>query len=218
MKKKTRKPSYKNYLKILKEKYFLKPEGDNLDIVLKMVETTIKDLVNRQGEGPMYSVHKKIPKISKVITQSSVPARMMANPLEVLGGMSSMVQGCVKANNPYMVKNLIPNASLVSLVTDLAVSIYMPNAVSGEDSGQVLLAEIACASAISKLAGMDPQKSAGVFTFGGTGTEIYALKIGLMKAFPKHGTKGLGNKNMVVIGSLPAHYAHETGCNWLGIG
>jgi glutamate/tyrosine decarboxylase-like PLP-dependent enzyme len=216
-KKSFNKPSHEVALETLKERFFLKPEGENLNIVLKMVKTAIENLIAYQGKGPMYAVHKGIPKITTVAAQSKVPAKMMKNPVKILANLPFMVQGCVRANNPFMVKNLIPNASLVSLAADLAVSIYMPNAVTGEDAGQVLDAEIACAGAISRLAGMDPNKSAGVFTFGGTGTEMYAIKMGLMKAFPGHGRKGIRG-NVVVVGSLPAHYAHETGCNWLGIG
>lgn len=204
-------------LNILRGKFFLKPDGGNLDLVLKMVKTAVGDLIAHQGKGPVYPVHKGIPRISEIATRSRVPKKIMENPIEILDDLSSMVQGSVKTGNPFMVKNLIPNPSLLSLVSHLAVAIYMPNAVSGEDAGQVLLAEIACAGAISRLAGMNPRKSAGVFTFGGTGTELYAIKMGLMKAFPDHGIKGIKN-NAVVIGSLPAHYCHETDCNWLGIG
>jgi Glutamate decarboxylase and related PLP-dependent proteins len=116
-----------------------------------------------------------------------------------------------------MVKNVTPAPAFIHLATNLAVSLYMSNGVSGEYSGEILNAEIACAGAISKLAGLDPEKSAGVFTFGGTGTNLYALKIGLCKALPEHRAEGPNGK-AVIIGSRSAHYCNQIGANWLGIG
>jgi L-2,4-diaminobutyrate decarboxylase len=74
----------------------------------------------------------------------------------------------------------------------------MANAVTGEDAGEALKSELACAASIAWLAGMDPQQASGVFTFGGTGTNLYALKIGLTKASPDHLIDGLNSNNLWV--------------------
>ena len=207
----------KKTLDNLRDKYFLKPDGSNFNIVVQSVELALLSLIKKQGKGPTYPISKSIPLINEVVTNSRIPLKMNKTPSSVLKNLSSMVQGSIKAGNPFMVKNLIPVPSIPALASYLAVSTYMPNGVSGEDSGQILLAEIACASALSKLAGIDASKSAGVFTFGGTGTNLYAMKIGLSKIFPNHGLEGLKG-NAVVIESAPAHYSHKTGANWLGIG
>jgi L-2,4-diaminobutyrate decarboxylase len=86
------------------------------------------------------------------------------------------MQRSIKANSPYMVKNIIPQPSFVYLAAYLSSSLYMANAVTGEDAGEALKSELACAASIARLAGMDPQQASGVFTFGGTGTNLYALK------------------------------------------
>jgi len=201
----------------LRDKYFLKPDGSNLSVVIQSVQLALQSLIKKQGKGPIYPISKGIPRISEVVTNSKIPLKMNKTPSSVLKNLSSMVQGSIKAGNPLMVKNLIPVPSIPALASYLAVSTYMPNGVSGEDSGQILLAEIACTSALSKLAGIDANNSAGVFTFGGTATNLYAMKIGLSKVFPNHGLEGLKG-NVVVIESAPAHYSHKTGANWLGIG
>lgn len=94
----------------------------------------------------------------------------------------------------------------------------MGNAVTGEDAGEALKSELACAAAFAKLAGMDPYQASGVFTFGGTGTNFYALKIGLAKAAPDHLLDGLTSNNFVVVGNQASHYSQQTAANWLGIG
>lgn len=207
----------KKVLDILNNNFFLRPDGFNVEEITRMVEIATKSLIINQGTGPIYPIKEGIPAISKVITDSVIPLSISNDPSAILTKLPSMVQGAVKTGNPYMVKNLIPLPSIPALATYLAVSLYMPNGVSGEDSGQVLLAEIACASALSKLAGINPNKSAGVFTFGGTGTNMYAMKMGLSKILPNHGLEGLKD-SVVVIESAPAHYSHKTGANWLGIG
>ncbi len=182
-----------------------------------LLRSALTTLVKLQGNSPIYPDNVGIPKISNIITKSVIPNKLTVNPEEELQDLPSLVQRTVKSGHPYMVKNLIPTVSLPALASYFAVSTFMGNGVTGEDSGQVLLAEIACVSAISKLAGIDPKKSAGVFTFGGTGTNMYGIKMGLAKAFPNHSLEGLRN-NAVIIEAYPSHYSHKTAADWLGIG
>jgi glutamate/tyrosine decarboxylase-like PLP-dependent enzyme len=67
------------------------------------------------------------------------------------------------------------------------------------------------------LVGYDPAQAAGVFTFGGTGTLLYGAKIGLEKAVPGAGRRGLTSPAVLVC-SDRAHYACLTVANWLGLG
>jgi L-2,4-diaminobutyrate decarboxylase len=128
------------------------------------------------------------------------------------------MQRSIKANSPYMVKNIIPQPSFVYLAAYLSSSLYMANAVTGEDAGEALKSELACAASIARLAGMDPQQASGVFTFGGTGTNLYALKIGLTKASPDYLIDGLNSNNLFVVGNKASHYSQQTAASWLGIG
>jgi len=48
---------------------------------------------------------------------------------------------------------------------------------------------------------MDPQKASGVFTFSGTGTNFYAVKLGLTKVYPDHMLNGLRSNDVVVVGN-----------------
>lgn len=205
-------------LDVLKNNFFVRPDGKNMKIASKMVKEAVSNLIRNQGSSATYPETSGIPNLTNVISESIIPLQMNQKPSDLLKNLNHMIQGSVKAGNPYMVKNLIPIPSIPALASYLAVSLYMPNGVTGEDAGQVLLAEIACAAALSKLAGYDPGKSAGVFTFGGTGTNLYAMKIALSKVLPEHGLEGINNNNIVVIESAPAHYSHKTGANWLGIG
>lgn len=203
-------------LEILRDKYFFSPDG-NPGSALDLVSVAVNAVVSAQGEMPTYPISVGIPSISEILEKAEVPEFMVTDPVGYLKELPLVMQGAVKSGHPFMVKNIIPTASLPALAAYLAVSPYMANGVSGEDSAQILSAELACAAAISKLAGIDHTKSAGVFTFGGTGTNLYAMKIGLSKALPEHGKRGI-YEDVVVIESAPSHYSHRTAVDWLGIG
>ena len=46
----------------------------------------------------------------------------------------------------------------------------------------------------AELIGYDPAQAGGVFTFGGTGTMLYGVKIGLEKACPARGATACGRR------------------------
>ena len=113
--------------------------------------------------------------------------------------------------------NVIPPPTIASVIGGLLPSIYNPNLVSEESSRQVAVAEVEVASMTADLIGYDPVRSAGLFTFGGTGTLLYGLKIGLEKACPDTAIHGVSDR-AVIFCSERAHYACLSVANWLGIG
>lgn len=113
--------------------------------------------------------------------------------------------------------NVVPSPTIPSIIGGLLPSIYNPNLVSEESSRQVLLAEVEALAMTATLMGYDAEASDGVFTFGGTGTMLYAAKIGLEKAVPGVRRQGLKTPATIVC-SERAHYACLTVANWLGLG
>ena len=113
--------------------------------------------------------------------------------------------------------NVVPTPTIPSIIAGTLPFIYNPNLVSDESSRRVAVAEVEAASMVAALVGYDPQQSGGVFTFGGTGTLLYGVKVGLEKACP--GTVHTGIREpAVVLCSERAHYACRTVANWLGLG
>ena len=69
----------------------------------------------------------------------------------------------------------------------------------------------------SQLVGYNPEQASGVFTFGGTATTLYGVKLGLEKACP--GTIHTGTpEDVVVFVSDTGHYCAANIVGWLGIG
>ncbi|WP_291984030.1 pyridoxal-dependent decarboxylase [Luteitalea sp.] len=113
--------------------------------------------------------------------------------------------------------NVVPSPTIPSIIGGLLPSIYNPNLVSEESSRQVSLAEVEAIAMTAALVGYDPATSDGVFTFGGTGTTLYAAKIGLEKAVRDVRQRGIREPPVIVCSDC-AHYACRTVANWLGLG
>src|SRR5262245_6578013 len=113
--------------------------------------------------------------------------------------------------------NVVPYPSIPSVIGGLLPSIYNPNLVSEESSKQVAAAEVEVSAMTADLVGYDAERSAGLFTFGGTGTLLYGVKLGIEKACPGTRQQGLSERP-VILCSERAHYACLSVANWLGIG
>ena len=204
-----------NNIDEFRRKFFIDYQKNEYDELIRLLKIGLEDVLNNSGNGPTYPTkHKK--SLSQIIKETKIPINTV-NPEEILKKIHTYFEGCQKAGHNKMYKNVLPEANMVGLITTLLGNLYMPNGVTGEDAGDVLNAELECSSAISQMAGYNPEESAGIFTFGGTGTNLYAIKLGLLKCIPNH-TKTGNIQNTVVIGSLAAHYCHEVACSWLGIG
>jgi len=146
----------------------------------------------------------------RVADEPSTLEAVTADLVRYLGGM--FIWG-----HPRAQINVVPSPTIPSIIGGLLPSIYNPNLVSEETSRLVSLAEVEALAMTAALVGFDPATADGAFTFGGTGTMLYAGKIGLEKAVPGHRRTGLRTPAVLVC-SERAHYAAVTVANWLGIG
>jgi glutamate/tyrosine decarboxylase-like PLP-dependent enzyme len=147
-------------------------------------------------------------------------ARIGEDPLpleQVTDRLVEYLAGLFIWGHPRTQINIDPVSAIPSIVGELLSSIYNPNLVSDESSKRVSIAEIEAASLAAALVGYDPEHSGGVFTFGGTATTLYGVKIGLEKALPGTMHAGLRGPAYVVC-SEQAHYAAATVAGWLGLG
>ena len=136
---------------------------------------------------------------------------------EVVGELVQYLSGMFIWGHPRAQINVVASPTIASLIGGLLPSIYNPNLVSEETSRRVSLAEVEAVAMTAALVGYDPSAADGVFTFGGTGTLLYGVKIGLEKAIPHVRRQGL-RAPAVLVCSDRAHYANLTVANWLGMG
>jgi glutamate/tyrosine decarboxylase-like PLP-dependent enzyme len=136
---------------------------------------------------------------------------------EVIPELVDHLKGMFIWGHPRSQVNVVPPPSIPSIIGVLLTAIYNPNLTSEETSRRVAVAEVEAASMTAALLGYDPQLSTGLFTFGGTGTNLYAAKIGLEKALPGTIEKGV-RERAVLIASGQSHYCRLSIAGWLGLG
>lgn len=194
---------------------FLRPDGGNADELVELIRCALDEALSHQGAGPVY------PRRGQEGGRSPVgDGRLPEGPVAsetVLGQLRWWLAGSVKVHHQMFAKNVVPPPSFVNLAALCAVSLFMPNGVTGEDAAATLSAELSCARALARLAGYDPDQAGGLFTFGGTATNLYAINVGMSKAQPDHAERGI-EPGIAVVGSWPAHYSQKSACAWLGIG
>lgn len=136
---------------------------------------------------------------------------------EVTTELVSYLRGMTLFGHPCTQQNVVGQPSIPSLIGVLLASLYNPNLAWDEYSRLVALAEIEASAITARLVGYDPDRAAGVFTFGGTGTALYGVKIGLEKACPGTMTEGV-REPAVLFASDAAHYCRYNLAGWLGLG
>jgi glutamate/tyrosine decarboxylase-like PLP-dependent enzyme len=136
---------------------------------------------------------------------------------EVIPQLVRCLEGMLIWGHPRSQVNVVAHPSIASIIGVVLPSMYNPNLCSDESGFGFSEAEARVASMVADLVGYDPQRGGGLFTFGGTGTLLYGLKIGLEKALPGSMRAGVRDA-AVVLASAQSHYACLNVAGWLGIG
>lgn len=119
---------------------------------------------------------------------------------------------------PGTMINVIPSVNVLSAAASGIAEFFNPNCAQDTYSGNLLLAELEVIKYMSDLIGWDWTESTGIFTFGGTGTNLYATKLALLNADPESAAKGAIRGNYFSITSKNGHPCHYQLCDWLGLG
>lgn len=141
----------------------------------------------------------------------------MSSVEDVTADLVSYLQGMSIFGHPRTQQNVIPPPTIPSVIGVLIASLYNPNITWDEYSRLVALAEVEVVGMTAQMIGYVPEKASGVFTFGGTGTTLYGVKIGLEKACPETIQNGT-SEDAVVFVSDAGHYCATNIVGWLGIG
>ncbi len=136
---------------------------------------------------------------------------------DVTADLVSYLRGMTLFGHPRTQQNVVPPPTIPSLIGVLLASLYNPNIAWDEYSRLVALAEVETVAMASQLIGYDPEQASGVFTFGGTATTLYGVKLGLEKACPGTIQNG-APEDAVVFVSDAGHYCAANIVGWLGIG
>ena len=117
-------------------------------------------------------------------------------------------------NLQYNVGAAVSRVSSALYSTSLDLNIFN---INDGLSGNTIIAEHAVIQILSDIAGIKHKKSCGFFTFGGTATNLYTIKLGIAKTFPQSRQNGIPRDIKIAI-TEDSHFSHMNALNWLGVG
>ena len=135
----------------------------------------------------------------------------------VTADLVGYLRGMTIFGHPRTQQNVIPPPTIPSVIGVLLAALHNPNIAWDEFSRLVALAEVEATGMTAGLVGYDPERAGGVFTFGGTGTTLYGVKMGLEKACPDTVRNGV-SEGAVILVSDAGHYCAANIAGWLGLG
>jgi glutamate/tyrosine decarboxylase-like PLP-dependent enzyme len=121
-------------------------------------------------------------------------------------------------NNPLHLENVRGPANNASLIGMLACLLKNPNLCTDRYSQRSNELEVKAITTLANLIFYHTDDPWGVFTIGGTISNLYGAKIGLERVLPGAMRTGLGAERIVGICSQASHYSNQTVAGWLGIG
>ncbi|NVM04192.1 MAG: aspartate aminotransferase family protein [Candidatus Helarchaeota archaeon] len=173
-----------------------------------------------KSEVPIFGgVRENIDELYKKALELKMPEKI-SNLETIINQIIDYCKGMYNWSHQNAMMNVIGPPPISGIIAKIAGCITNANIVSDEYSHKLALAEIEAVSMLCNLIGYDSKKSGGVFTFGGTGTNLYGIKIGLEKCAPGTFNKGLQNtkEKVKIFASDCAHYTKYSCAQWLGIG
>lgn len=198
-------------------KYFpLEPKDDLLPDYLKLGLKILADKAKSPDSPRLSGVTTKA-RFSMLARRHGVIPRTGKEPARVLNTIiNDLFSGIPVWRSPklqYNVGTSVNTAAAAIYALALDKNIY---AINSGLAGNTLIAEDAVARILSGLSGAKC-RAEGIFTFGGTATNLYAKKIGISKSMPDASRKGLRGKAKAMI-TRDAHFCHDVTADWLGIG
>jgi glutamate/tyrosine decarboxylase-like PLP-dependent enzyme len=121
-------------------------------------------------------------------------------------------------SSPLHLENVKGPANYASLVGALACLLKNPNLCTDTYSQRSNELEVKSVTALANLLFYHTKDPWGVFTMGGTISNLYGARIGIEKALPGAMQQGLRGAKLAGIVSAAAHYSNRSVAGWLGLG
>lgn len=149
--------------------------------------------------------------------QSSNFPQNMTEESETIRSILELYQGVGLWGHPQMQSNVVPEPTRISIVTEALTARYNENAIWDHYGMSASRSEVIAIGMLADLIGFNKHQSGGIFTFGGTGCNLYAARLGIEKVDPDAKYTGIRDK-IVFFCSDVSHYSIKSSAIWTGIG
>lgn len=199
------------YLEHVREQFAIGPMEAIPDL-LEKIENDLQNAARISGKYNKDTYSQLLEKYAVFpVDSSSSPIILVRDILKDLFG------GVPLWRSPNLQYNVGASVNRVSsALYSLALDLNIFNINDGL-SGNTIIAEHAVTRILSELADVDHKNSCGFFTFGGTATNLYAIKLAVSKTFPQSRKDGIP-RNIKIAITEDSHFSHLNALNWLGVG
>ncbi len=149
--------------------------------------------------------------------QTSNFPQQMKEESDTLRDILKLYQGVGRWGHPQMQSNVIPEPTRISIVTEALTARYNENAIWDHYGMSASRSEVMAIGMLADLIGFNKTKAGGIFTFGGSGCNLYAARIGIEKVDPDAKHTGIRDK-IVFFCSDVSHYSIKSSAIWTGVG
>jgi L-2,4-diaminobutyrate decarboxylase len=153
---------------------------------------------------------------AKLLESESLPDQGLSL-RAVFQSLASYTQGQIKWNEPGAMINVTPPPTIASVAAAAYIGLLNPNGAQDMSSGHLLMTELSVVKMLAELAGYDPVRAGGIFSFGGKSTNMHAIKHGIQRVDPG-AIRGGVTAEIMAISSTQGHPCYEEAAAWLGIG
>jgi len=203
-------------LKFKLDKYFLNPQNDNCGELFKQISVLDKAIqkLKKVDQARITDIVSK--KYESYLKKSFIPQNEQ-NPAKVMAELSELFKGAVRWHHPGTMINVTPPPLIPTVAASTMTMLYNPNLAIDVSCGGLSVSELEVTKHMATLVNWDWHKAFGVFTFGGKGTNLYAVKVALNRYRSDFKEKGLQGK-VAITSTEQGHPCHIEVCDWLGLG
>lgn len=191
-------------------------------------ENTLKDSISKTNKLKHQRVYKEQKAFKGYLGEPDLPDysnchtyRMDKNFLsheEVVNHLIGYFNGLPNWNHPFTMCNVNPPSHTASIIAGSLGCLFNPDGIEGEYSWNVVKTELESGAMLADLMGWNPEESGGVYTFGGTFSYLYALKLALTTVLGINSRESGIRVNGQVLVAKSGHHAKHTTADWTGLG
>lgn len=192
---------------------FSRPQGEE-EKIIRLFERCLANL-DRRKKGCMIG-SKQAVDYDALFRQAVFPARLGVEE-EVADFLCRLYEGVNLWSDPQMQVNVVPPPTNISIVAGALAARFNENSIWDHYGLSAARSEVLAIGMLADLIGFDKERAGGIFTFGGTGCNLYATRIGIEKADPDAKHTGIRDRIHVYCSDL-SHYSIKSAAIWTGIG
>lgn len=194
-------------------KLFTSPE-DNEDKIIFLFRELLRR-VDRKKQGTIIGKKKHVD-YNKLMNRAIFSENMLPEK-KVIDQIIGMYDGVPLWSHPQTQVNVIPPPTDISIAAAALISRYNENSIWDHYGMSASQSEVIATGMLADLIGFDKSGAGGIFTFGGTGCNLYAARIGVEKADPDAKNTGIRDRIQFFCSDI-SHYSIKSSAIWTGVG